>query len=962
MKLKLLLYLACFAFGFCTPGATALAEGEQKIDTEDPEALLLELEVARLLSFDLDGFLREGELYLPAVELLSILKLPHTYQNESPLLEVLIPATNERLRIDFIRNRVQGSRQAIAISSSDYLIDSNIIFLHEEWLEQVFGFTLNFDFRKLKVTLSSETELPVIRDYRRKQRYEYFAKETQSVRPEVTQPARHYLLNGWIIDWTLSTAHNKFYQDYAYGIGLGGHLLGGDFTLHTKGARNYDFRWNQIHGRWSFPFCNSTLLQQVTLGDQAQPDIMGGNYLSYQGVSVTNRPKAPRRIFGTYNITRLLADGWDAELYVNNVLSDIAIGDSQDTLRFNTPLRYGSNTLALKFYDPDGMSHQQNLLIHIPYELLPPGKLEYHLSAGNYRNLDEQLFAQADFKWGVSSHMTLGGGLHYTSKASGVEDVIPYVQTWLRLGTNLTFEGSHANKFLTSGQIRYSLPGAQLLRLSVKKYHRPSVYNKLGKLLDASFNTSLPLRLPFLNLSTFLSTDYTEYISSRYLSLFGGASTTLPLHMLLRINSQLSYRTIGNEPLQQLQHTFNAYLSKRLLRRYLVKPGIQYDHNLNRITLSQFEISRRVFKNGFLSFTFQHNHRLQQNSYFLRFSLNLPFARHSSFVNAAQAHPTLHQSTSGTIALDQHSRMYTDDRSWMGKAAARIDPFLDLNNNDKKDRGEPRITGLKATFYESGESGYPIYRNQLIAKHLAPYEPYLVRVNDSSVDNPLWIPKYRNFRIQPNPNMVTRISVPVVASGEVTGSISMSMQDHSRQYNLSNLTVYLSDADKHFRDTLRTFSNGSFFYVGLKPGHYTASLDRRQLASMALSAVQDSVQFVIEPEKDGDIVEGVNLQVALSHMDQSNQSLLNKVYTIQIGAFNKRNNALRFAETTRILTGLLPEIVFDVEDGMYKCRLGLFNSSGTAWDYLDTILQTHSDLYRYSFVIEINIDQMPSRQ
>lgn len=580
--------------------------------------------------------------------------------------------------------------------------------------------------------------------------------------------------------------------------------------------------------------------------------------------------------------------------------------------------------------------------------------MEYTLSAGRYTSMDGQDFVDAALKWGSSDHLTFGGGLRYAPSANG-RTAVPFAQAWARLGPRLIVEASHAYAFLSKAALRYTLPTMSPLRLSVTRHHAKSRFNRFGKSLEAALSTYLPVQLsPTINVSTFLSTNYTEYYHGRLLSIYGGVTSSLPADLWLRLSSRVQFRNAGGRPLKQVQHATDVHLSKRLLRRILLKPGIRYNHQLHKVTQSQLEISTRLWRYGDISLSARRSHQLKNTSIFLRLSFNLPYARHSSYVSTTQGQPALHQSTSGTIVMDRKNRFYTDDRSWMGTAAARIDPYLDLNGNGQKEQTEPPVDGLKAHIYEVDGSSFPLYRNRRFVSGLTPYRPYLVEIDASSMDNPLWIPSNTMYRLQVAPHTINNLPVPVWVGGEVAGKVKLEGGNQAQMDRLSGLNIYLLGPEGTPPDTLRTYFNGAFFHVGLKPGRYTARLDSQQLASRLLRPVGKDTEFHIEPTMQGDIVEDVNIRVA---PNQPEQSLKDTIYTIQIGAFRSRNNATRVIEQARRTTVLVPKIVYDAEDAMYKCQIGLFRTAASASQHLNLLQNKFSDLYEAAFIIDISLKQ-----
>ncbi len=930
------------------------------LEAEKAEPLLLRMQIEGRLSVDMDGYLYEDALFLPVIHMLSSLKLPYTYHRDRYRIEVNAPEFGGDIKLDFSHKKVDGAVYDVHLTDEDFLIADGEIYVRMLPLERIFGFKLSFDYRRLLVELSSQKPLPVLQYHQRRQSYGALRSGFMEAEPEIVFPAGHHLLNGWFADWSVNSTHSMISQNYSYGLSLGGHLLGGGLTLHAGGSKTYGFGWEQIRGQWKLPFYNSRAVEQFVVGDQGGQNVLGGTYLSYRGVSLSNTPKAPRRIFtGSYGISYPVEEGWDAELYVNNRLSAVVTASGNDTLRSTFPLRYGTNSLGLRYFSPDGISYEQNYQIDILRDFLPAGEIEYDLSAGYYRTYNDEPFAKAEVNWGLSDHVTVGGGMHVIpGHTLHDSDPVPFMQAWTRLGYSLILEGTHTHQYYSRAALQYTFPNLRRLYLSYKKYHKTTMYNRLGKLSEASANTSVPLlQRPHLTVSAYASARYTRYHLHHSMYVYGGISSSLPLGIQLRMNSRVDLRSAELVSMRPVQHSTDVTISKRLLRRILFRPGFRYDHVQNRIVHSQLGFNTRVFGNGYLSVITRRNHMLGQNSVLFRFTLNLPFARHSSYADITQSLPAFRQHTSGTIAFDSWNKIHTDYMGWVDDAAARIDPFLDLNNNARKDPGEPRIEGVEASYYTAGGLSAPVRRGRDVARQLTPYETYLVQINAASIDNPLWVPKYKYYQVQVSPNMVNKIPVPIMASGEISGSVQMAGEDRQAA-GLNGLALHLSNSLDTVRDTLFTYGDGAFFQIGLKPGEYTLALDRKQLKERSLTAVKDSVGFTVVPTMEGDIIDGLQLVVTPGSSVRPARPLLDKVYTIQIGAFKNRLNAARLITMTRQLTGAIKSrIVYDPQDGFYRCHIGLFDDEQTAWAYITQLRILRPEIYDIAYIVELDIDQ-----
>lgn len=933
----------------------AVAYGQlQQPPPEEIEEVLLELIVERQLIFDYSAILDDGQLYLPSTRLFSILDGRYEFRKEESIFEVRFGRDDQTVALDLDKKTIEGVKSVSNLSDQDFFIYRDELYLRKSLLEELFGLTFIFDHRQLDLKLFSEEELQVIRQHNRRKRYRNFQNEQTFFDPDISRTASRNLFDGWILNWGLNSSHSFESQGFSYAGGVGGELLGGNLSTNFSGSKDYGIHWHDVRGRWEFPVYSSPFLTHFTAGFSAMEDNLTGGTRSFKGIEITNKPLSTRRQFSRFTLSNNLEEGWDADLEVGGRLEDVTLTPENERYDFTVPLTYGSNVFRVNRYDKQGYNHPRKYHIYVPQDLLPANEFEYKLSAGRYENINRD-FGKLDLKWGLSPHLTIGGGGQVLSPSANnfsdlnPTEVAPFLQVWSRLGSTVYFRVGHTYKYLSQASMRIIFPESQSLSVDLKKYHSESAFNKLGKSLEASMNSTFPISLSFLDLNTSLSARYSESQSSdATLNLFGGMNTTLPLGF--RLSSRVSGRLNNwkNNTFSEFSHlNTRISISKRLLRRLLLKPGITYDHKREKIVRSRFEISGRILGSGNMGLSIDHNHMFDQTSMMLNVSFDLPFGRHSSQVRSNYNRPTFNQRTSGSIAFNGAKELHFDRRSSLNKGAITLDPYLDLNNNSQKNEGEPSVSGLEASVYRKGDQ-QPSYQGRKTVKHLAAYDHYIVRIDAQSLENPLWSPRYETYEVQPSPNKFTRIQVPIVVHGEVSGQVETEGDIDLR--SLSGVEVHIVSLEESFKEVVRTYSGGSFYLVGLKPGDYMATLNSGRLARQSIKAVGDSVSFTIKSKRQGDIVDGLKLRVSSNRTKVETDD---NIFVIQVGAFRKKENAERHAALSQIKLNNKVTVIYDNKKHLYKCQIRNLKSEDRANEVLKRIKDKPTTLYEDSFLIKM---------
>lgn len=821
------------------------------------EIIPLQLSVERKARFDLDAYYYRDQLYIPVAKLFSLLKIKTTSQKNK--LDIFFPNPTTPLFIDFENQTVNATKGIFSFLQEDIVQIENELFMLKRHFEALLDINLDFNYRKLHLFLSSKNKLPIVSYLERKERYDRFTSSPVISTPDVILPAKHHLLKGWNADWSLNNSHSNHYKSYSYRLGLGGQLLGGDLSLRSSGNLQNGISREYLKGRWQYPIYSSSLVKQVQLGHLSHRSKVGLESQVFRGITISNAPHAPRRSFSTVSYSGILDTGWDSELYLNHRLINFSRGDQNRTYEYITPLSYGSNFIQLKTYNPNGeFVQQKQYMIYVPPEILPRGAFQYTFSAGQNTTRGVHDFGRLNFKWGVSPYLTLGGGSIVNSSING-RQLLPFIQSWSRLGDRVIATADHTWNQLTEGSFRTTFSGLQTLHLGIKKYHRASDYNKTGKSFEASLRASMPLELTDLKFSTSINTRFTRYRTDvQTLYLHNNITTQLPWHIHWRINSRLMFQDNAATALRPSQFNIENLLSKRIAQNLLLRPSLGYNYQLKQITDFQLQLRARVSHASYLDFSYRRNNFTQNHQLLLGFQIDFSFARHTSFARTNGKHGNLTQQTAGSLSLSSRRRdIRASNQRRVGRAGLVIKAFLDLNSNGSKERDEPTVEGITGDIYRPGHH-LPFYQKQQIFKDLAPYNRYRIKINESALNNPLWKSTHDSYAIQVLPNMFTTVFVPVIVVGEISGSVTIEGEGNTPP--IHGLEIFIYSTDDTLHETVTTYAEGEFYFVGLKPGDYKAVINPDQLQERSLAVVSGSIPFTIKPDREGDIVDGLNFK------------------------------------------------------------------------------------------------------
>lgn len=912
----------------------------------DGELILVRLNIENKVSYDIDAYMVGENIFIPVPYIFDLLKIRYSAEAKGIRYTVEFPNENNPVFIDFKKspkppNDRNESREIIWADGDAYLAAS--------FLEEKFEFKFTFDFRKMSLALSSRYNIPLIDELNRKNRYNYVDGNTKqnenSLFSDQQVESRRYLAKGLLADWNINNSISLEGESNISGrFGLGGQLLGGSINVNGSASKNYGMHWGSMQGNWTYPIHSTPLIQQIQIGDIQQAGNLESSMSGFRGFLISNRPNLRPVYFNDQIFKGGLQGDWDVEFYLNRNLVDYQLGDNQGHYNFTSPLLYGANHVQLKYYDAKGFHHQKQYLIQIPYDFLQPGKVEYDISAGEYSSLSGYTYARSNVRAGLTPNVTIGGGLFQSLNNPMDEQSYPYLQTWFRTGKRMLFTGNYMFNHLVSGSIRYTLPKSQTINFTFKKHEPNKVLNRSGKLHEISFNTSIPVDFSFFKFSTYINSRYVEYENSRQqLSINGGVSALLPLQLNFRINGRFKFTDENIERIKPEQSMIDMQLSRRLLKRVFLRTNVKYSHWHNDITNMGIKLDYRINSHTRFDVSMQRNNLFRTNQFMLRFRLDTPFARHTSSVRERSGAMTLSQNTTGSLLFNSQTGINFDNQRKIGRASLILNPFLDKNNNGIKDAGEQVLDEVSAKLIRESRHQELQTKNRFI-ENLVPYERYTVEVNPASLSDPFYQIKNTSSTIRVLPNMVNTLNIPVVVVGEVSGVVNNSQQTT----DVNGLRIHITSKENRVSETTQTYTGGHYYFVGLMPGQYVATLDKQQLQDRALVAKKDSISFQVNSSQDGDIIKDINFMIRPSNETISDQRS-DTLFAIQIGAFKEYKRAKAFTQEASEMTGESVEILFDEKDKLYKCIVGEYKFMEIAKDKLFEILR----YYPSPFIITI---------
>ena len=842
---KFFIFLLVFTIG---SGSSLYAQDYSGFDE-----ITVNIEVPRLGVYELPIAIKDQQAYLAIEPLFNLLQLKIEKTADNNIIAGYIIGPEKSYEINADSGQVKLQEKTLNLKDEDYIVTRTSFYLKSDLFQEIFALNTNFNFRSLNIKLTTELDLPVIKQKRLEKLRSNLNIVRGTVEPDTLLTRDYPFFRSGMLDWGIvTTQQTNSFNDNRFNLGIGTMFAGGETNVRLNYSTNVPFTSRNQFYQWRLIDNESKFFKQITAG-KINTRATSSLFAPVVGVQFTNAPVLNRRSFGTYTLSDFTEPRWTVELYVNNVLIDYTEADASGFYSFEVPLMYGNTAVDLRFFGPYGEERNEQRFINIPYNFVPKNELEYTLSAGIVEDDRNRKFSRFNLNYGLSNTITFGGGIEYVSDiASG--EFMPFLNTSARLTQNLLFTGEYTYGVKSEAILSYRNPRSFQVDLNYIKYEEDQRAINFNYLEERKLTVSAPIRSKLFNAYSRLSINQilmptTEFTTAEFL-LSG---------VLFGVSSNLTTYGLFNERAKEPTVYSSLSQTYRLPRQILFSPRLQYEFTSNEFTNLTVEFERPFIRRGFINLAYENNFRRNAHTFEIGLRYNFDFAQTAITSRIGNINSSFVQAAQGSLQYDNTvQNLLSKRRSSVGKAGISLFPFLDLNANGKKDEMEPAVPGLQL----KNKSGYLTYnKNETIIRitDLQPYRNLFLEIDPTSLDNIAWKIENTTIEVETAPNQFRPIYIPVTVLGEASGFVYFEENDNQR--GLGRIIINILNNKNEVVKSLLTEADGYFTYLGLPPGNYTAKLDDEQLEDLNFKAQPGNIPFTIEINEYGDIVD--NLEFTL---------------------------------------------------------------------------------------------------
>ncbi|MCB0519998.1 MAG: carboxypeptidase regulatory-like domain-containing protein [Lewinellaceae bacterium] len=852
--MHLILLLLPISFFFTPVSATAQAA----FDVVEPdslfsyEPLLINVYLNPAISFELEVLITDdNDLYVDIEDLFRKLEIPCEKKEQGNKLTGFIEPGNKPYSINFIAQQVTVADNT-TIAKNGLIYETGIWYLESNILANSFGLNLTFNPRSLAAKLVAGFELPFVRKLQLENTRNKISKlKKEQPSADTVVPREYNLFKFGMIDWALSSYQAASKPTYNYfTLGIGAELLYGQANVSINYNDQFDYDPRQLQYNWRWVDNDNNLIRQAQLG-VIHKQVIAQLNSPVVGASVSNSPTTVRKAKGYYTINDYTEANWTVELYLNDVLLDYTTADASGLYVFKVPIIYGYTVIKLKFYSPLGEERTEERILNVPFTFLPANTCEYEFTGGILQTDKNTQYALGNFNYGATRFLTIGGGVEYLSNLP-TYPMIPYAKIAFQPISKMVMNLEYAHDVRLKGLLNYYITPNTFLEVDYEKYKEGQEATNLNALEARRISLTIPLRLNKVSLLSKMKVDqfiYKNFHFNQFSFILSAYYKQFSANLAYLVNWVSENRAFMS---------MNLLLSYKLRNGFAFRPLAEYNLSEKEFIRARVELEKRIHKLYF-SISYERNFLSKDDIVFLSSRYDLPFARTGFSASYAQNNLIFAESAQGSFAFGgDHNFVKTSNNSSLGKGGVLFYPFLDLNQNGIQDEGEKRI--LLSLVRVSGAKAVISEKDSIIRiSDLNAFVNYTVEFSDGDLENIAWRFQHKSYQVMVDPNGYKRVYVPVIAVGEVNGTIYMDADSTSR--GIGRITIQIFDGEGQWVAETLSEPDGYFSYLGLSPGNYTLRVDAEQLESLNYQSSPVYYKGAIRVSEDGDVVNYLDFHI-----------------------------------------------------------------------------------------------------
>ncbi|MGN6058526.1 MAG: MSCRAMM family protein, partial [Sphingomicrobium sp.] len=574
---------------------------------------------------------------------------------------------------------------------------------------------------------------------------------------------------------------------------------------------------------------------------------LSGTSSSGRGAVITNRPLATRVAFDRTRFEGDLPTGWEAEIYRNGELLGFAKPDGSQRYVFdNVELLYGENQIEIRLYGPQGQVRTREEVVDVGQDNVPKGKtwywagfnqpgrdiLELEKPPDASTTLQPKAQAAVSVEHGIDDRTSVGvlaramliGDERLTFLEGNVRRSIG--GALVELGASRESNGgmaAHAQLLGKIGAVNVSAEALLANDFHLQGGPKQSARN-LRVALDA------PLRI---GRSIFPAHGEVQMIDHR--------DGTSELDAAARLSANFDRFNLSTEVDYKRQYVSSGPSQPAEVSLGLIGTGHIGDVRLRAGTT--FDVSPRArFQTAELSAYWSRSEKVDWEGDLVydqlthRARVRISHVRRLDSIAVAL---TGEAASDGSVAfgvnlnfsLDPSHGLSFSRRPLAQAGSVHAVVYRDLNDNGVHDPSEPYEKGVLVTTGTMVADHPTNAQGAITVGGLTAYQPITVGLDQSSLRDPMLVPKRALQVVVPRPGVPAQVEIALVGGGDIEGALVK-----SADLGFEGLDLELVDPAGKVVATARTDFDGFFLFDRVPYGSYSIRVAKNSAASAKIIA------------------------------------------------------------------------------------------------------------------------------
>lgn len=870
----------------------------------DGEELIFTLSVEDILLTELIGIKHEEGARFLITDFIEALDFPIEFADgvysgwfiaEDNLFELRLPTDSSPLQL-VIDNEV------LVIEPEKYISLDDGIYINADELSRWFGINVRFDFTDQNVRLYPSTPLPIQQKIAR--RNQTIRDSMRNVKPVLPRRSNDYqALSPQTIDANIGVRVTENNETANYSL-IGARdfaFLRSEFYL----SGNQDNLLNDGRLKFSKTSTQRDLLgigaTQFEFGDITPIRTSGQTSNLSPGFSVTNSPVGQLNDLNVTNFTGPVQEGWDVELYRNNILLNAQYNIENGLYDFrDVPLVFGLNAFEIVFYGPQGQI-ERKVIERTVDRTLQNNRGVYAFSitkmADTLLNIrsDQNLSVDRGYLFSGSYRQNLADNVSLTATTAnqfaGDDDINRFalslnarVFDQYLLGLEGIIDDQNSNTLNANFRTQFgkqNITGNVRFNEFLDEDENKVTSNLFRLTMTGNIEPFKNVRLSYLNeielASDFNGLESTEFRNSIGTTIWG---TRVNTGLTVIDSENLVSNAFNEDTITKLSQTnFNLGLQRSIGRTFArFQSNFNLDNSFDAESMS-LQLSRSFPNNINTRLTLSHSLISDNDSADLNVRWRKDgFALDSSLGYSEQTGASASVNLRFGVGYNPMNEHYFFKNSGLANSGTLVvNVFQDTNMNGTFDEGETPISGAQIRAVQAFKSGVSDAQGMAIINNLTDNAPTDIVLDIDTLPDPFLMPLTKGFSITPRGGFIDTADIPVVFASEVEGSLFV-VDKFGSENTVSNVVVHLLDEDGNKYATTVSEYDGYYLFTDVLPGNYTVSIENEYIE---INKLKDIPDINITLNQSGELSSGNDFILYYQ--------AINLRYVVTLGEFTSRD-------------------------------------------------------------------------